>query len=50
MTDNNNASTSATFECAHCGEEKPIAERELVAFEYWCRDCVDHFDLPNDLD
>jgi hypothetical protein len=38
-----------TFECAKCGEERPVAQRELVGgLEHWCTSCVDHFDLPDD--
>ena len=51
ISSNSTSATSATFVCAHCEEEKPIAQRELVgSLEYWCTPCVDHFDLPREDD
>jgi formylmethanofuran dehydrogenase subunit E len=40
--------SDATFRCDHCGEKKPLAEREAVACEFWCTPCVDRFDLPQE--
>lgn len=50
MSDTSTPSTNAseTFECANCGEEKPNAERDAVAFEVWCTHCVEHYDLPEE--
>jgi hypothetical protein len=55
MSDSSNDSTSETapetFTCANCEEVKPITERERVALlEDWCTDCVDHYDLPPEIE
>jgi hypothetical protein len=52
---NSNDSTSETapetFVCDNCEEVKPITERERVALlEDWCTDCVDHYDLPPEIE
>lgn len=53
MSATNTTSTNVpteTFRCDHCGEERPIAERERFGPQDWCTPCVDHVDVPNDLD